>query len=118
MLGFVLGIEMVEVAEKLVEAVNCRQEFVAVAEMVLAELTGCIAEGLKQLGERRVLVRKAFLRARQPDLEQAGAHRALPGDEGGAAGGAGLLAIIIGEDRTFGGDAVDVGCAISHLPWL
>jgi hypothetical protein len=92
--------------------VNRRQELVAVAEMVLAELPGRIAERLEQLGERRVLVRKAFLRAGQPDLEQAGAHRALPGDEGGAAGGAGLLAVVVREDRAFVGDAVDVGCAI------
>ena len=54
------------------------------------------------------------LRCRQPDFEKAGAHRALAGDECGAAGGAGLLAVIVGEDRAFIGDAVDVGRAVAH----
>ena len=93
-----LGVEVIEVAEELVEAVHGRQELVAVAEMVLAELAGHIALRLEQFGERRVLVRQAFLRRRQPDLQQAGADRALAGDEGGAAGGAGLLGVIVGED--------------------
>ena len=40
-----LGIEMVEVAEELVEAVLGRQVLVLVAQMVLAELAGRIASG-------------------------------------------------------------------------
>jgi hypothetical protein len=36
------------------------------------------------------------------------------GDERGAAGGAGLLAVIVGEDRALVGDAVDIGRAIAH----
>ena len=113
-LRLVLGIEVIEIAEELVEAMHGRQELVAVAEMVLAELSGHVAERLEQIGERRVLVRQPFFGSRQPDLEQAGAHRALAGDERGAAGGAGLLAVIVGEDRAFVGDAVDVGRAIAH----
>ena len=46
-LRLVLGIEMVEIAEEFVEAVHGRQEFVAVAEMVLAELAGRIALRLR-----------------------------------------------------------------------
>ena len=38
MFRLILGIQMVETAEELVEAVDGRQEFIAVAEMVLAEL--------------------------------------------------------------------------------
>ena len=109
-----LGVEVIEIAEELVEAVHRRQEFVAVAEMVLAELPGHVALRLEQVGQRRVLVGQALLRRRQADLEQAGADRALSGDEGGAAGGAGLLGVIVGEDRAFLGDAVDVGRAVAH----
>ena len=29
-------------------------------------------------------------------------------------GGAGLLAVVVGEDRAFAGDAVDVGRAVAH----
>jgi hypothetical protein len=42
-LRFVLGVEVIEIAEELVEAVNRRQKLIAVAEMVLAELCGRIA---------------------------------------------------------------------------
>jgi hypothetical protein len=52
MLRFVLGVQVVEVAEELVEAVYGRQELVAVAEMVLAELCGSITLRLEQLGNR------------------------------------------------------------------
>ncbi len=62
MLGLLLGVEVVQVAEELVEAVHGRQELVEVAEMVLAELPGRVAERLEQLGDRRVL-------GVQPDLE-------------------------------------------------
>ena len=105
---------MVEVAEELVEAVHRRQELVAVAEVVLAELAGRIALRLQDVGDGRVLLRQAFRRAGQADLEQAGADRRLAGDEGGAARRAGLLAVIVGEDRAFAGDAVDVGRAVAH----
>src|SRR5579871_2728985 len=42
-----LGVQMVEVAEELIEAVDGRQELVAVAEMVLAELAGGVTEWLR-----------------------------------------------------------------------
>ena len=114
-LRLVLGVEVIEIAEELVEAVDGRQELVAVAEMVLAELAGGVALRLEQLGERRVLLGQSFLGARQADLEQAGAEATLPGDERGASGGAGLLGVEVGEDRAFFGDAVDVGRAVAHL---
>ena len=113
-LRLVLGVQVVEIAEELIETMNGRQKLVAVAEMVLAELSGHVALRLEQLGERRVLIRQPFLRPRQSHFQQAGAHRALAGDERGAASGAGLLAVIVGEDRAFIGDAVDVGRAIAH----
>ena len=108
------GVEVVEIAEELVEAVHGRQKLVAVAEMVLAELSGHVALRLEQFGERRILVRQTLLRRGEADLEQAGADRALAGDEGGAPGGAGLLRVIVGEEPAFVGDAVDVGRAIAH----
>ena len=64
-LGLVFGIQVVEIAEELIEAVNRRQKLVAVAEMVLAELSGHIALRLEQFGKRRVLLRQPFLCTRQ-----------------------------------------------------
>ena len=43
-LGFFLGIEVIEVAEEFVEAVDRRQRLIAVADVVLAELSGGVTE--------------------------------------------------------------------------
>ena len=110
-----LGIQVIEVAEELVEAVHRRQELVLVAQMVLAELAGGVAQRLQQFGDGRVFRPEADIGAGHADLGQAGADRVLAGDERGAAGGAALLAVIVGEGRAFMADAVDVGGAVAHL---
>ena len=70
MFRLILGVQVVEVTEELVEAVNRWQELVAVAEMILAELPGRVALRLEQLGDRRVLLRKALFRRRQPTFNR------------------------------------------------
>ena len=70
---------------------------VAVAEMVLAELTGRVAERLEQLGDRRILGLQAQRGARHSDLREPGAERVLAGDERGAPGGAALLTVVVRE---------------------
>ena len=87
-----LGVQVIEVAEEFVEPVHGRQEFVPVAQMVLAELAGGVAERLEQFGDGRVFFLQADSGAGHADLGQAGADRVLAGDEAGAAGGAALLA--------------------------
>ena len=94
-LGLLLGIEVVEVAEEFVEAVLGGQVFVTVAEMVLAELAGGVAERLQRLGDRGIAVLQADRRAGDADLAQAGAQADLAGDEGRTAGGAAVLAIVV-----------------------
>ena len=59
LLGLLLGVEVVEVAEELVEAVDRRQVLVPVAQVVLAELAGGVAERLEQLGDGRVFLLQA-----------------------------------------------------------
>ena len=54
------------------------------------------------------------MKARRADLGEAGADRRLPGDERGAAGCAALLAIPVGEDRTFLAYPVNVGRVVTH----
>ena len=63
-----LGVEVVEVAKKLVEAVRGRQELVAVAEVILAELAGGVAEGFEQVGDGRIFRLQAEVGARQADF--------------------------------------------------
>ena len=108
------GVEMIEIAEELVEAVLGGQMFVAVAEMVLAELAGGIALRLHDVGDRRHPVLDTMGIARHTDRQKPGAERLLAENEGSAAGGAALLAVAVGEDRTLARDAVDVGRAIAH----
>ena len=82
-LGVLLRVQVVEVAEELVEAVHRRQELVAVAEVVLAELAGGVAERLQQLGDRRILRLQPYRGAGHADLGQTGANRILSGRQTG-----------------------------------
>ncbi len=90
-LGLFLGVEVIEVAEELVEAVHDGQGLVAVAEVVLAELAGGVALGLERGGDGGILGLQAERRPGHAHLGQAGAVRVLAGDEGCATGSAALL---------------------------
>ena len=68
--------------------------------MVLAELAGGVAEALEELGDRGILGAQSERGAGHAYLRQTGADRRLPGDEGGAASGAALLPVEVGEQRT------------------
>ena len=109
-----LGVEVVEVAEELVEAVDRRQRLVAVADVVLAELAGGVAEVLEQAADRRIELAHAHRRAGEADLGQPGADAVLAGEERRAAGGAGLLAVVVQEPDAFAADAVDVRRLVAH----
>ena len=87
-LRLLLGVEVVEVAEELVEAVDRRQRLVAVADVVLAELAGGVAEVLEQAADRGIELAHAHRRAGEADLGEAGADAVLAGEERRAAGGA------------------------------
>ena len=105
---------MVQVAQELVEAVVGRQMLVQVTQVILAVLRRHVALAFQQAGNRGVGLHQAFLGARQAHLEQAGADGRLARQEGGAAGGAALLAVPVGEQRTLSGDPVDVGGLVAH----
>ena len=107
-LGLFLGIEVIEVAEELIEAVHRRQELVAVAEMVLAELAGGVAERLQRLGDGDVLRLQAERGARQADFGVPVRRPDWPVMKDGAARRAALLGVVVGEHQAFAGDAVDV----------
>jgi hypothetical protein len=42
LLRFLLGIQVIEIAEKFIETMRRRQIFIAVTKMIFAKLTGCI----------------------------------------------------------------------------
>jgi hypothetical protein len=61
-----------------VEPVHTRQICIAIAQMVVAELTASVAERLQQFGDGRVFRVQSDLGARHADFGQAGADRVLP----------------------------------------
>src|ERR1700730_16385364 len=81
LLRLLFGIEVIEIAEELVEPMHCRKELVSVPEMILSELPAGIAERFQQFSKRGVFITQPFLSAGQPDLEQPGAKCALACDE-------------------------------------
>jgi hypothetical protein len=115
-LRLLLGIQVVEVAVELIEAVHRRQEFVSIAEMVLAELAGGVAERLQRLCDRDIVGAEADHGARDADLREAGAESRLPGDERGSACRAALLGAIIGKHHALAGNAVNIRGAVAISP--
>src|SRR5215472_17826898 len=91
-LRLLLSVQVIEVAEELVKAVDGRQKLIAIAEVVLAELAGGVAQGLQELGDGGIFRLQTELRAGKSYLGEAGADRRLAGDEGSAPGRATLLA--------------------------
>src|SRR6185503_18079601 len=74
-------IEVIEVAEKLIEAVRGRKMLVTVAEVVLAELAGGLTVCLKNVCDAGIMRPETKFCTRQTDLGEAGANRRLSGDE-------------------------------------
>ena len=86
-------VEVVQVAPVFLEAVRGRQRVGVVAEMVLAELAGVVAEIEQELGERRRAGPQIGRAAGQLRRDHAGAQRMHAGEEGVAAGRAALLGV-------------------------
>jgi hypothetical protein len=112
--GLLLGVEVVEVAVELVEAVHGRQEPVEVAEVVLAELARGVAVRLEELCDRGVFGLQADRCPGEAHLAQPGPVDGLAGDEGGAARGAVLLGVGVGEHHALAGEPVDVRGSVPH----
>ncbi|MNZ60696.1 hypothetical protein D3C78_787700 [compost metagenome] len=108
---------MVEVAEKLIETVVGRQVFVAVTQVVLAELAGGITLRLQRLSDSYITVLQAHRHARHAHLGQPGAQRRLAGNEARPAGGAAVLCVIVGKHHAFFTDAVDVRRLVTDYPF-
>ena len=103
-------VEVIEVAPVFLEAVRGRQRVGVVAQVVLAELAGVVAEIEQELGERRGAGPQVGRAARQLRRDHAGAQRIHAGEEGIAPGGAALHGEVVHELGTLTPDAVDVGC--------
>src|SRR5215831_18100724 len=82
--------------------------------MVLAELSGVVAEIEQEFGDRRGAGPQIRRTARQLRRDHAGAQRIHPGKEGVAAGRAALHGKVIHELSAFLSDTVDVGGFPDH----
>ena len=108
------GVEVIEVAPELLEAVRRRQRVGVVAQMVLAELAGVVAEIEQELGERRRAGPQVGRAAGQLRRDHAGAQRMHAGEEGVAPGRAALLGVVVMNIAPSLADAVDVGRFADH----
>src|SRR6059036_2823409 len=102
------GIEVIQIAEELVEAVNRGKKLVSVAEVVLAKLTGGIAASLQRRGDRTGFRREAEFRARLSDRGHTRADGKLSGNEVGATRRAACFGVVIGEEHALLGKLVEI----------
>src|SRR5215472_7852912 len=66
--GLLLGVEVVEVAEELVKAMDRGQVLVAIAEVVFAELAGGVSQRLEEFGDRRIFRLQTEFSSGKPHL--------------------------------------------------
>ena len=107
-----LGVQVVEVAKALVEAVAAGPGIVAA--VMLAELPGDVALLRAQRGAGRVFFLPARRRTPHAHFGETRADWRLAGDAGRAAGGATPLRVPVGEQRALRRDAVAIGCAVGR----
>src|SRR5436190_16576585 len=94
-------VQVIQVAEELVEAVNGRQEFVKITQMVFAKLTSGVALRFKSGGNGASLGRKTRLGPSLTYCRHSGANWQLASDKVRAPGGTARFGVIIGEEHAF-----------------
>src|SRR5207249_1004454 len=109
-------IQVIEVAEELIEPMDGGQELIEIAEVVLAELPGGVALRFERGGNRASLSWYPDLGARLADCGHPRADGQFAHDEVRATSRATRLGVIVGEQHPFLGDLVEVRCPASHHP--
>ena len=115
-LGLLLGVEVIQVAQELVETVIGRQMFIPVSQVIFAELTGGITPGLEHLGDSDIPILDPQIGTGQAHFGQACAKPGLARDKGRAPRRAALVAVVVGKAHALFGNAVDIRRAIAHDP--
>ena len=110
------GIQVVEVAPVLLEAVCRREAGGVVAEVVFPELAGGVAQVMQELGERRGTGAQVGRAARQLRWNHPGAQWVHAGEEGIAARGAALHGEVVHEDGALIPNAVMLGVSPTMRP--
>ena len=113
---FFFRVQVIEVTEELVEAVLGRQVLVLIAQMVFAELSRHVTLLFEQITDGGGPIRNAVGGSGHADGQQTGTEWLFTGNEGCAAGSAGLLTVVIGKEGPFIGDPVQVRGLVAHHP--
>jgi hypothetical protein len=90
------------------------KKLVQVAEVVLTELSSCIAERFKHGGKRDGLIRNANVCTSLTYGGQSGTYRQLAGNEVGATRRATCLGVVVGEHHALRSQLVEVGRLSGH----
>src|SRR6266480_7722793 len=93
-------VEVIEVAEEFIEAVDSGQEFIQIAEVVLPELAGRIALRFERGSDGASLCRYTDFGTRLADRGHASANRKFAHDEVCATRRATCLGVIVGEQHS------------------
>ena len=111
---FFLGVQVVQVAEELVEPVNRGQVFVPVTQVVLAELACRVALRLQDFGDGGVVRLHAHRPPDHADRRQARPDRIHARNEGGTPSGARRMRVVVSEHCSFFPNPINVRGAIAH----
>jgi len=114
LLGLLFRIQMIKIAVEFIEAVHCRQVFVAVAEVIFADLGCHVALRLEEFCQSRVFGLKALRGTGQSDRGQARAHWKLTGDEGGSTRRAVCLGVAVRQKNAVTRDTIDIRRRRAH----
>src|ERR1700712_3669499 len=107
---------MVEIAEELVKTVHGRQRLIAIADVILAELTRGIAEIFEQPADRRIQLAHAHGRTGKAYLGQSGANAMLTSEKRRASRGTRLLPVVMLELDALTTDTIDARRLVAHQP--
>ena len=78
---FLFGIQVIKVAIEFIETMDRRQEFIAIAKVILAELAADIAEWLQKFCNRWIFFAKTERCTWQTDFGEPGSKTVLAGDK-------------------------------------
>src|SRR6266568_7511276 len=108
------GVQVIEVAEELVEAVDGGQKLIEITEVVLAELASGVALRFERSSNRASLSWQPGFSARLPDRGHAGATGQFAGNEVRPARGATRLGVVVSEQHPLLGELVEVRRLAGH----
>ena len=110
------GIQVIKVAEKLIETVRRWQHIVAITKVVFTKLTCLVTTRFQQGRKRWILFAHPLWRAWETHFGQTRADWRLSGNKSSATSCTTLLTIPVSKQRALLGDAVDIWGFVAHHP--